>query len=91
MRKAKNIDKKVFKLSEGKCRICGETDYSVLDIHRIIPGAEGGRYTKQNSTCLCCKCHRKVHDGQIIIDRYYLSTNGRQVLHLFENGEEKFI
>jgi len=90
-RKKQLIDKHVYKLAEGSCRICGETDPAVLDVHRIIPGAEGGRYTKENSTCLCCKCHRKVHDGQIVIDRYYLATNGRLVLHLFENGEEKFI
>lgn len=90
-RKKRIIDKSIYKLAEGQCRICGETDSAVLDVHRIIPGANGGEYTKENSTCVCCKCHRKIHDGQIIIDRYYQSTNGRRLLHLYDNGEEKFI
>ena len=90
-RKKALIDKKIYKLASGACKICGETDPAVLDVHRIIEGANGGRYTKENSVCLCCKCHRKVHDGQIVIDRYYLSSNGKYVLHLFDNGEEKFI
>lgn len=90
-RKTKLIDKQVFKKSEGKCRVCGETDYSTLDVHRIKEGKNGGEYTRYNSVCLCCKCHRKVHDGQILIGRYYLSSNGNNVLSIIENGEEKFI
>lgn len=85
------INKKIYKLSQGECRICGEKDPAVLDVHRIVPGCEGGKYTKMNSVSLCCKCHRRVHDGQITIYRYYLSSSGIYLLHILENGEEKFI
>lgn len=90
-RKKVFIDKKVYKLSRGECKLCGEKDPAVLDVHRIIPGAEGGKYTQSNSVCLCCKCHRKVHDNQIQIHKYYLSSSGMHVLHITENGEDKFI
>lgn len=90
-KKKKLIDKKVFKAKEGKCRVCGISDYSLLDVHRIIPGCENGEYIPSNSVSLCSNCHRKVHDGKIIIHRYYLSSSGSKLLHIFDNGEEKFV
>lgn len=77
----------LVKRSIGKCQICDENNYELLDVHRIIPGSEGGKYTEHNVVCLCCKCHRKVHSGDIKIDRKYFSTKGF-VLHYFEDNEE---
>jgi hypothetical protein len=85
------IDKKAFKKSQNKCRICGEEDYALLDVHRILEGKNGGKYLRYNSVSLCANCHRRVHDGQIVIDKYYLSTSGEHVLRIIENGEEKFV
>lgn len=91
MPKKRNIiDKKSFKMSRGKCILCGEKKYELLDTHRIVPGAEGGRYTSENSVCLCSNCHRLVHAGDIVIHRYYTSTYGT-VLHVTINGEDKFL
>tara|TARA_B100001778_G_scaffold334984_1_gene350357 strand:+ start:28588 stop:28866 length:279 start_codon:yes stop_codon:yes gene_type:complete len=89
-RKRKIIDKQSFKKSCGKCLICGEDNYDLLDVHRIVPGSEGGRYTKDNSVTLCSNCHRRVHAGEIDIHRYYNSTAGT-VLHVTLQGEEKFL
>tara|TARA_B100001057_G_C22544466_1_gene830957 strand:+ start:281 stop:556 length:276 start_codon:yes stop_codon:yes gene_type:complete len=89
-RKRKIINKKQNKLAAGKCRICGEDDYALLDNHRIVEGAKGGKYTKYNVVVLCSNCHRRTHDGQIVIDRYYLSTAGT-VLRVFIDGEERFV
>ena len=89
-RKRTIIDKKQNKLAAGKCRICGESDYALLDNHRIIEGAKGGKYIAQNVVVLCANCHRRTHDGQIIIDRYYLSTAG-MVLRVIIDGEERFV
>jgi len=75
--------KRVYKA----CHICGERNYDLLDVHRITPGAEGGEYRKHNTICTCCKCHRKIHAGEIIVEGKYNSTKG-EVLHYFENGEE---
>lgn len=90
MKTPKFCGKKVLKKSEGKCRICGENNYALLDTHRITPGSEGGKYTYANSVVACSNCHRRVHAGQIIIDRYYLSTDGTYKLRIVEDGIEKF-
>ena len=89
---SKLINKKIYKRSEGKCRICGETDYDTLDVHRfVIPGKDGGEYTKGNSMACCASCHRKTHAGTIQILGWHSSTKGR-VLHIIrEDGEEDFV
>ena len=89
-RKRKIIDKKSFKQSCGKCIICGEDRYELLDTHRIIPGSVGGKYTKENSISSCSNCHRLIHAGEITVHRYYNSTSGK-VLHVTIDGEEKFL
>ena len=88
---AKLVNKKVYKKTEGKCRICGETDYNTLDVHRITAGKNGGKYNKSNSISCCANCHRKVHAGEIQVLGWHKSTKGR-VLHIIrENGEEDFV
>ena len=83
-------DKKAFKLQEGKCRICGEDDYDLLDSHRIKAGADGGKYTRANTIVCCCKCHRLIHSDKIQIIGWVKSTAGK-LLHIIENDEEKFL
>lgn len=81
------MNKKHKKLSDRKCYICGEEEYTLLDVHRIVPGEKGGKYTHHNTVTLCCACHRLVHADKIIIDRWYMSTGGR-VLHYFAEDKE---
>lgn len=90
MARKKLIDKKAKKLHEGKCRFCEVSDYSLLDVHRIVEGADGGRYTEGNCVVVCSNCHRRVHAGEIKIDRFFYSTSGRWRLRFWENGEEKW-
>lgn len=84
------INKVSKKRVEGKCIFCGLDDYALLDCHRIQPGEEGGEYTESNTIVACANCHRRIHDGQIVVDRKYPSTSGSFVLHFWENGEEKW-
>jgi hypothetical protein len=86
-RKKKLINKVAVKKVTGRCLFCGETDYALLDCHRIIPGEEAGKYVKSNVTVACSNCHRKIHDGQIKIDRWYSSTSGR-ILHFWQGEQE---
>jgi len=87
-RKKNIINKKIKKLIDKKCYFCGESNYCVLDVHRILPGSEGGIYSAHNSVTTCANCHRKIHDNKIKLDRKYYSTKG-WVLHYFdENGIE---
>jgi hypothetical protein len=87
-RRKKLIDKAIKKKVDKKCKFCGADDYCVLDVHRIIPGSNGGEYTETNTVTSCACCHRKIHDGKIKIDRKYMSTMG-WILHYFdEQGNE---
>ena len=44
------ISKKAFKRRAGKCQICGEERYELLDVHRWrIPGKDKGKYTNEKS------------------------------------------
>jgi len=90
-KKGKIQDKKSFKKIEGKCRLCGCDIYSTLDIHRIKPGEKDGKYSKDNVIVIDSNCHRRIHDGEIIIDRYYLCSNGKKLLRIIRDGKEEFI
>lgn len=87
----KLIDKKLKKLADKKCYFCPEENYVVLDVHRIHPGEDGGRYTNLNTITVCCKCHRLINAGEIVTERKYLSSNGKWVLKYFEGGVEKWL
>ena len=80
--------KQLMKRTEKQCYFCEEGDYNLLDCHRIIPGAEGGKYTDYNSLVICSNCHRKCHSGAIKVIGRHFSTTGRYVLNYIEDGKE---
>jgi hypothetical protein len=87
-RRKKLIDKQVKKKVDGRCYFCPVDEYELLDVHRIIEGADGGEYTDHNTIVACALCHRRIHSGEIKIDRKYFSTSGRWVLHYWKDGQE---
>jgi len=89
-RRKKLINKLNFKRSAGKCYFCPVNEYALLDVHRIVPGEKEGEYTDFNSLCVCCNCHRRIHNEQIKIDRKYKTSSGRTILHFWDNGIEKW-
>lgn len=89
--RSKKSKKQIKKLSDKNCYFCRESDYDLLDVHRIVEGKNGGKYHEMNTITVCCLCHRKIHSGKIKVFRKYTTTLGRIVLHFEdENGEEKF-
>lgn len=86
----KLINKQVKKKVDGKCLFCPCDIYGLLDVHRIVPGEDGGRYTDFNSVTTCANCHRKIHEGIIKILGKYDSTAGLLVHYIDENGVEQF-
>ena len=90
---AKNTlgSKKAYKRRVGKCQICGETEYSVLSVHRIIGGKSGGTYSYSNVCCVCENHHRQIHAGQINVLGWVNSTIGRLLHVIYKNGEEDYI
>ena len=85
------MDKKVKKKIDKKCYFCPESDYNLLDVHRIVEGKNNGKYTDYNTVTTCCTCHRKIHSGRIQIVGKHYSTAGRYVLHYIEDNEEKWV
>jgi hypothetical protein len=79
----------VKKRVTGKCLFCGESNYNVLDVHRIVPGAEGGKYTPMNSITLCATCHRLVHSGEIVIEGKYKTSRAVPIVYYWEHNEYK--
>lgn len=82
------VNKKAKKKFLGKCHFCEESDYSLLDLHRVLDGALGGIYSDFNTVVCCANCHRKIHSKKIILDRKYFSTSAKWLLHYWIDGEE---
>lgn len=58
-------------LAAGKCESCGKDAPFVrasdgtpfLEVHHIVPLADGGEDSIENALALCPNCHRKTHYG----------------------------
>jgi len=84
----RKINKVAKKHCDGKCYFCDESNYALLDVHRIIPGDSGPGYTHHNSVTCCANCHRKIHADIIKIDRKYFSSSGKWILHYWKEDQE---
>lgn len=84
-RKSKPTKQQCKKLFDGSCFLCKESNYNLLDAHRII---YGGVYENYNLVTLCKNCHRRVHCNEVKFDRKYYSTKGIWILHWWRDNEE---
>lgn len=80
--------KQIKKRCDKKCYFCDCETYELLDVHRIIEGKNGGKYTEWNMCTTCCMCHRKIHSNIIKILGKYYSTKGYVIHYIDENGVE---
>ena len=59
----KQYKKVLFGQQSGYCRGCQNSyDIKLMELDRIIPGAKGGTYHKENLQLLCSHCNRKKKD-----------------------------
>lgn len=60
-----------------KCAYCGSRpNREDLEVHRIIPLADGGKDVFKNVIPLCHECHQKAHKGEIDwVDLFKLSLD----------------
>jgi uncharacterized protein with PIN domain len=56
-----NTDRFKKKFAGVPCQKCGWS-LAKCDVHRIIPGMSGGKYTPNNIMVLCPNCHRLAHN-----------------------------
>lgn len=68
-----------------RCTIPSCSYYGSCDKHHIIPQSEGGANAKHNLVDLCPNCHRQVSTGELVIYRWAIGSNGRELL--FEKVE----
>ena len=64
--RGKNVREKVLNRDRA-CIVCGSTEK--LHRHHLIPRAKGGSDTPRNQVLLCRDCHRKLHAGELTLDR----------------------
>ena len=67
------------------CDICGKNN--ILDEHHI-EGRTAGNGTN-NLTAICQTCHRRVHEGEVIIEGWFETTGGRTLFH-YVKDEKSF-
>jgi uncharacterized protein YlaI len=88
----KKTRKKLNASGKQPCPICDEKE--ILVEHHIegrkIPNANH----PSNLSYICSNCHRKIHEGIIILEGYFMTTSGKTLLwHYNEEesvtGEEK--
>jgi len=77
-----------WKKRYNRCAICGETNYNILEVHRIIYGEHGGEYVLNNILVVCRNDHRRIHCGEIEITKKAKSMSGEIVIYI-EDGIEK--
>ena len=74
----KKIIKEKNKSGKCPCEICSVVTF--LEIHHIN-GREIDNYNhKDNLTNICPNCHNEIHHGKIIIEGWFNTTKGRDLI-----------
>jgi hypothetical protein len=61
------LREQVFARDHHRCTVPGCRSARNLDIHHIVPQAQGGTYHLWNMTLLCSGHHSALHDGLLVI------------------------
>lgn len=67
----KKLKKLIIDHSGGVCQCCFKKAYikenglPALEVHRLLPGEQGGRYIPENSVATCEECHGKLTKGDL--------------------------
>ena len=84
-RKTQKVRKQINRSGKNPCQICGEPH--ILQTHHIdgrdIPNANHS----SNLADLCPTCHNNVHWGEVIIERWVMTSSGMELIW-HKKGEE---
>ena len=58
------------------CEVCGDPIVKELEVHHILPRAEGGSNELRNLVVLCERCHDKHHAGQLEVGELRQTSEG---------------
>jgi 5-methylcytosine-specific restriction endonuclease McrA len=81
-------NKKEWKDAHPKCMICGNDERETLEVHRITPGKDGGKYNDWNCVSCCGNCHAKIHAHKIKLIGKFTSTSGVVLIAEIDGKEE---
>ncbi|MEY3024578.1 MAG: hypothetical protein RJA16_1404 [Planctomycetota bacterium] len=65
----------VERQADGNCELCGERTFTrpdgswYIEVHHVVPLAEGGSDTVENAVALCPSCHRACHHASDSLHR----------------------
>ena len=63
------------------CQCCGKKNCR-LEVHHIKFRSNGGTDDEENLITLCEDCHKKIHKGEIVLDRKPKKMNLKHVTHM---------
>ena len=58
----------VMQRDGGRCQVDGCRHATFVDVHHLVPRADGGTHDRDFLLCLCGSHHRAVHRGTLIIE-----------------------
>jgi hypothetical protein len=61
------LRRQVMRRDRGRCVVSGCKHATFVDVHHLVPRADGGKHTADNLVCLCGGHHRAVHEGRLFI------------------------
>ncbi len=61
------LRRQVMRRDSGRCVVSGCKHATFVDVHHLVPRADGGKHTADNLVCLCGGHHRAVHEGRLLI------------------------
>lgn len=67
------------------CDIAYCNNYLKLDTHHIHSKCYGGGNQIWNKCKLCPNCHRKIHVGELVLEGWWSSSNGRILVYRAKN------
>lgn len=59
---------------------CCQQEVTHTDKHHLTSKSLGGTNDKHNIANICPNCHRKVHGGMVILEGWFLTSNGFQLI-----------
>jgi 5-methylcytosine-specific restriction endonuclease McrA len=58
----------VLRRDGARCQVTGCRHATFVDVHHLVPRADGGRHTSENLVTLCGAHHRAIHRGELRIE-----------------------
>jgi len=85
MKKRRKTKRKINRMGNNPCPICEERH--ILVEHHIEGRNIPNPNHSSNLAYVCSCCHRELHEGIVIIEGYFQTSNGLQLIWHFKDEE----